>query len=80
MENRLWLLLDALSEDYKTSKQLGEELGISEKTVRTRIRELEEAIEGSGAQVFSKPRYGYCIRVEEPDTWEAFKTGRYKDE
>ena len=51
MENRLWVLLDVLSEEYKTSKQLGEELGVSEKTVRTRIRELEEAIEGCGALI-----------------------------
>ncbi len=80
MENRLWVLLDVLSEEYKTSKQLGEELGVSEKTVRTRIRELEEAIEGCGALICSKPRYGYCIRVEEPGGWEAFKAKRYKDE
>lgn len=80
MENRLWTILDHLSEEYKTSKQLGEELGISEKTVRTRIRELEEAMAGSGACVCSKPRFGYCLTVEEPDQWEKFKAGRYKEE
>lgn len=80
MENRLWTILDMLSEDYKTSKQLGEEMGVSEKTVRTRIRELEESVEGSGAVILSKPRYGYCLKVEEPDRWEEFKAKRYKDQ
>lgn len=80
MENRLWTLLGVLSMEYKTSRQIGEELGISEKTVRTRIRELEEAMEGSGACICSKPRYGFCIKVEEPDTWETFQAGRYQGE
>jgi len=80
MENRLWMLLDILSEEYKTSKQLGEELGVSEKTVRTRIRELEEVISGSGALVCSKPGYGYRLKVEEPGKWEEFHAKRYKEE
>lgn len=80
MESRLWMLLDILSEDYKTSKQLGEELGVSEKTVRTRIKELEEAISGSGAKIYSKPRFGFRLKVEEPDKWKEFQAGRYKEE
>ncbi len=80
MENRLWTLLDRLSEEYRTSRQLGEELGISEKTARTRIRELEEAIEGSGARIRSKPRYGYCLLVEEPKRWKEFLAKRYQED
>ena len=78
MENRLWTLLDRLSEDYKTSKQLGEELGVSEKTVRTRMRELEASIQGSGAEVCSKPRYGFCLKVEDEGAWKQFKASRYQ--
>ena len=80
MENRLWTLLDRLSEEYRTSRQLGEELGVSEKTARTRIRELEEAIEGSGARIRSKPRYGYCLLVEEPKRWKEFLAKRYQED
>ena len=80
MDNRLWLILDGLSQEYKTSKQIGEELGISEKTVRTRLRELEKEISGKGAKVCSKPRYGYRLEVDEPEIWNQFKGGRYKEQ
>ncbi|MCI8888878.1 MAG: PTS transporter subunit EIIA [Hungatella sp.] len=80
MENRLWTLLDALSENYKTSKQLGEELRLSEKTIRTRIRELEQAMEDSGAIICSKPRYGYRLKVEDRESWEQFQSKRYKED
>lgn len=80
MDNRLWLILDELSQEYKSSKQIGEELGISEKTVRTRLGELEKEISGKGAKVYSKPRYGYRLEVDEPETWSQFKAERYKEQ
>lgn len=78
MDNRLWMLLDALSEEFRTSKQLGVQLGLSEKTVRTRIRELEEAIADSGGVICSKPRYGFQLVVEDAGRWEKFTAARYE--
>lgn len=79
MDYRLWKLIDVLSvTEFKTSITIGEELGISEKTVRTRIRELEEEISIHGATVVSKPRYGYCFHITEPLLWEQFESSRYE--
>ena len=80
MDNRLWMLLDILSEDYKTAKQLGEELGLSEKTVRTRIKELEQVVQESGGVICSKPRYGFRLVVEDTGQWEKFRAGRYGEQ
>nr|WP_314466256.1 PRD domain-containing protein [uncultured Clostridium sp.] len=80
MDYRLWDVLDILSEtEYRTSKYIGEILGISEKTVRTRIKELEEEIFAYGAVIISRPRYGYCLEIKEPDLWEEYKRKRYED-
>ncbi|MGC6174609.1 BglG family transcription antiterminator [Lacrimispora sp. 38-1] len=80
MDYRLWDVLDILSEtEYRTSKYIGEVLGISEKTVRTRIKELEEEISAYGAIIISKPRYGYCLEITELDFWEEYKRKRYED-
>lgn len=78
MDYRLWNILDLLTENgYKTSKYMGEKLQVSEKTVRTRMKELEEEISAHGASIESKPRYGYCLRISEPELWEKFKRQRY---
>lgn len=70
MERRLWEIIDLLSEnEYKTSSNLGEILGVSEKTIRTRIKELNEQIMIHGAEVYSKPRYGYCLKINYQGEW-----------
>ncbi len=80
MDYRLWKILDILSEEeYKTSNFIGKELGISEKTVRTRIRELDRAVSSQGVSIISKPRYGYRLKITSPDIWEKFKCGRYEE-
>lgn len=73
MDYRLWEIIDGLSEtEYKTSTNLGVCLGISEKTIRTRIRELNEIIMLHGAEVLSKPRYGYFLKITSLKEWEEF--------
>lgn len=78
MENRLWLILDQLSEKFKTAKEIGEELGLSEKTVRTRIGELEKECSLHGIRIYSKPRYGYCMEITDQDEWQKFREERYE--
>lgn len=80
MDYRLWKILDILTEEeFKTSKYIGKELGISEKTVRTRIRELDGEISSNGAAILSKPRYGYRLEITEADLWEKYKSSRYEE-
>lgn len=79
MDYRLWDMLDHLSEsEYRTSGSIGKELEISEKTVRTRIKELETKISPYGAEIISKPRYGYRIEIKDSDLWEEYKEQRYE--
>lgn len=77
MNRRLWEIVEALSEEeYKTSAYLGEKLGISEKTVRNRINELNEEISSHGMRAVSRPRYGYCLEIDDRTAWEAFKAAK----
>lgn len=62
------LLLDILSgKEYVTASKLAEKAGCSSKTIRTRMKELNEAlsqISGSPARVESKPRYGFRLVLQ----------------
>jgi lichenan operon transcriptional antiterminator len=53
-----------LKTEYITATELAGQLGIGVKTVRMRIKELNGALEKSGAAILSKPRYGYYIEPE----------------
>lgn len=63
LTKEVMLLLDILSgKEYVTASDLAEKAGCSSKTVRSRMKELNEAlsrIPGSPAWVESKPRYGF---------------------
>lgn len=78
MDYRLWSMIDALSgQEYKTSRQIGELAGLSEKTVRTRLRELAAELLPHGAELISKPRYGYYLKITDEERWSLFRAGRY---
>lgn len=80
MDYRFWSIIDILKENgYKTAEEIGIDLGLSEKTVRTRIHELQGHMAGSGAEVESKPRYGYCLKVTDRQRWQEFCGSRYEE-
>lgn len=79
MDYRYWNIIDTLSEtEYKTAQEIGDTLGLSEKTVRTRMRELNEHLMPYQTEVVSKPRYGYCLQIHDQARWMEFKQGRYE--
>lgn len=83
LDKRLKELLNLLADDeYNTSSELAEALNISEKTVRTRIKELNYVLKKNGAIVRSKPRYGYIIVVLDAEVYKIFLASEYqiKDE
>ena len=57
---------------YRTAAQLAELLGVSEKTVRTRIKELGEDLKSHGARLESKARYGYRLVIDSQAEFEAY--------
>lgn len=78
MDDRLWSIVDVLSEiEYKTAGELGALLGVSEKTMRTRLRGMGEMIKGQGAVLVIKQRYGYCLKIVDKNKWEIFRQSRY---
>ncbi|WP_297285938.1 PRD domain-containing protein [uncultured Brachyspira sp.] len=58
-------LLSIISnESYITAEMLSKKLQISEKTVRTKIAELNKELENTGIRVVSKARYGYILECD----------------
>lgn len=67
-------LLELLSDGrFLTGVQLAQSLGISERTVRTRLGELSQALEDHGARVEAKRRTGYRLVVEDLAAFEAWR-------
>lgn len=66
MREDLKELLQLLSADeYHTATELAERLNVSPKTVRTRIRELNELGADYKVWIESKPRYGFMLKEEQ---------------
>jgi len=64
VNHKLYDILMLLSvNEYQTAQSLADKLSLSEKTVRMRIKELNEELSAFGARVISKQRYGYLLEV-----------------
>lgn len=74
------LLLLIRSENYITAKQLAEQLKISMKTVRVRIKELNDFAKDYGVEVVSRPRCGYTLFLEPDNRLEELLGGRGAEE
>ena len=67
MRDDLRKLLQLLSpNDYHTASELAERLEVSPKTVRTRLKELDELGMRYGVRISTRPRYGIRL-VEEKE-------------
>lgn len=60
-------LLDEQS--YRTADSLAEMLGVSEKTTRSRLKELDENLKACGAAIEAKPRYGYRLQIMDEEAY-----------
>ncbi len=73
MNRKLLDLLDHLSGgEYKTAEEIASQLNIGIKTVRVRIKELNEILAGHGAEIKSKPRYGYHLVIDSEKEFQTF--------
>lgn len=71
LQDNLWELLQLLStENYMTAGELAENLKISERTVRMRLKELDDALRGHGAVIRSKPRFGSLLVIRDREKYE----------
>ena len=70
----LELLGDGLlsSEEARSAAYLAEKMKVCEKTVRVRMKELNQYLCKNGAHIVSRARYGYKICVEDEDKFQQF--------
>ena len=62
LDNRIKKLTELISSKrYKTADELAKELKVSNKTVRTAIKSLNDLLKKSGAELVSKSGYGYIL-------------------
>lgn len=70
LRRELQELLGILRQDgYRTAAQLAELLGVSQKTVRIRLKELNDQLADYGAAIISKARYGYQLVIEDEEKY-----------
>jgi len=67
------ILISLESGDFKTAKMIAVETGISEKTARTRIKELDYYLKSNGARIISKRHYGYRLEIQDTDEYHEFR-------
>ena len=76
MDERSWQLVHLLEEDkYLTAAQLAEQIGVSEKTARNRLKQLTDELAPHGAALESRTGYGYRLRVADPQKYKAWQSG-----
>lgn len=71
-DNRLYVLIKALSDQYQTAECFAEKLHVSSKTIRNLLKELDKEIKYHGAGVKSKASVGYRLEVYNQDLWDQF--------
>jgi lichenan operon transcriptional antiterminator len=72
MDRWLQLILLMPEDDFITSKQLAETLGVSNRTVYNDIVQLNQAMKDKGAQLISKAHYGVKLEVTDKGKYLAF--------
>ena len=66
MDAKMDMLLQELSKvEYRTAEALADKLKVSEKTVRIRIKELNDFLKNHGALIVSKKGLGYKLEILE---------------
>ena len=81
IETRLKQIFDylTLDYDYHTSKEIGEVMELSSKTIRKEINSLNSVIKEKGAIIESKPGKGFIFKIKNKDKFKKFlKNDWYK--
>lgn len=70
-------ILQLLSEErYITAEELSNQLGLGERTIRYRIKALDDLLKKNGAHVESRPRFGSRLVVENRELYQSFTESR----
>lgn len=73
LDSKLLNVLKNLSQDdYKTASEIGNLTNTSEKTVRNRIKKINEKMESINSKIDSKKGFGYILKVEDQFEFQDF--------
>lgn len=67
-------------DEYRTAAQIADALGLSEKTIRLRIKDLNEELVTYGAKVSAKARFGYRMEITDEKKYELLELEEEKSE
>ncbi len=74
MEHITKQLLNRLRTDrFITAAELAAAVGVSERTVRSRLKGLASCLKRHGAQLTAKPRLGYCLTITDEERYASWK-------
>jgi lichenan operon transcriptional antiterminator len=66
------LLKEFLDKEYHTAQELAKKIEVSEKTIRIRVKELNDYLNYYGAVIKSKPKLGYRLEISEENKFMTF--------
>lgn len=67
---RVLELLTDSKEHYMSSMELAQKCDVSKRTVQTRIQELRNSLEGTGATIEAKQHIGYRLHINDNDCYK----------
>jgi len=71
LKNKI-LLKKFLDKEYHTAQELAKITEVSEKTIRVRIKELNDILKKQGATIDSRPKLGYRLEILEEEKFSSF--------
>lgn len=73
MAKRLGSIFEYMKTDtYITAAELVKKTGLSERTIRSRVKEIDVILEKHGANIFSKQHHGYMLQIKDENLYKLF--------
>lgn len=73
------LLKEFLDKEYHTAQELAKKIEVSEKTIRIRVKELNDILKYKGALIEAKPKLGYKLEILEENKFLSFCNSQQDD-
>lgn len=61
------------SEDYLSSNILANRLGLSVRTIKAQVKQMQPLLKDMGCELSSKPRYGYKLIIDDEEMYLSYK-------
>ncbi len=71
-EDKIKVLLENITENFVSSELLASKLGVSSKTVRKQLKDLNTILEQNGAYIETKPKKGFKLIINNQDKYNKF--------